>query len=193
MKNSKIQMMTEIAMCGALAMVFDFLPLFTAPQGGSVSLTMIPVFLIAFRWGLKQGLTTGLLVAALQIVTKLSFVHIIQVFFDYIAAFTCLGFAGLVFKQIKHSLAIGNKTNAAFYIILGAFIGSLGRFICHYIAGVVFYGSYAPKGTPVALYSLIYNAWYMVPSFIISAIILIILLSSAPVLVNVKKNRNQAA
>jgi thiamine transporter len=193
MKNSKIQMMAEMAMCAALAIVFDFLPLFTAPQGGSVSLTMIPVFLIAFRYGLRQGLITGLLLAALQIVTKLSFVHIIQVFFDYIAAFTSLGLAGIVFKQIKSSLTNGNKSSATLYIILGVFVGSIARFICHYIAGVVFYGSYAPKGTPVELYSLIYNAWYMVPSFIISAVILAIILSSAPVLVHVKKNRNHAA
>ncbi|MEH7400153.1 energy-coupled thiamine transporter ThiT [Gottfriedia acidiceleris] len=193
MKTSKIQLMTEIAMCAALAIVFDFLPLFTAPQGGSVSLSMIPVFLIAFRWGLKQGLITGLLLAALQIVTKLYFVHPIQVFLDYILAFTSLGLAGLVYKQIKNSLSNGNKKSAAAYIILGTFIGSLARFICHFIAGIVFYGSYAPKGTPVSLYSLVYNAWYMVPSFIISAVLLIILLSSAPALVHVKKNRNQAA
>lgn len=193
MRNSKIQLMAEMAMCAALAIVFDFLPLFTAPQGGSISLTMIPVFLIAFRWGLKQGLITGLLLAALQLVTKLSFVNLIQVFLDYIAAFTSLGLAGLLYKQIKNSLTNGNKASVAFYIILGTFIGSLARFICHFIAGIVFYGSFAPKGTPVPLYSLVYNAWYMVPSFIISAIILIILLYSAPVLVNVKKNRNQAA
>ena len=193
MKTSKIQLMAEIAMCAALAIVFDFLPLFTAPQGGSVSLSMIPVFLIAFRWGLKEGLITGLLLAALQIVTKLYFVHPIQVFLDYILAFTSLGLAGLVYKQIKNSLANGNKRSAAAYIILGTFIGSLARFICHFIAGIVFYGSYAPKGTPVSLYSLVYNAWYMVPSYIISAVVLIILLSSAPVLVNVKKNHNHAA
>jgi len=189
MKASKIQMMVEIAMCAALAIVFDFLPLFTAPQGGSVSLSMIPVFLIAFRWGLKQGLVTGLLLAALQMVTKLYFVHPIQIFLDYIAAFTSLGFAGIVYNQVKNSLSNGNKKGATIFIILGTFIGSLARFICHFIAGIVFYGSYAPKGTPVSIYSLVYNAWYMVPSFIISAVVLVILLSTAPVLANIKKNQ----
>lgn len=193
MKTSKIQLMAEIAMCAALAIVFDFLPLFTAPQGGSVSLAMLPVFLIAFRWGLKQGLITGLLLALLQLVTKPYYVHPIQILLDYIVAFTSLGLAGLVFNQVKNRLANGNKSSAAAFIILGTFIGSLARFICHFIAGIVFYGSYAPKGTPVSIYSLVYNAWYMVPSFIISAVVLIILLSSAPILVNVKKNRDQAA
>ncbi|WP_088042802.1 energy-coupled thiamine transporter ThiT [Bacillus sp. EAC] len=189
MKASKVQMMVEIAMCAALAMVFDFLPLFTAPQGGSVSLAMIPVFLIAFRWGLKQGLVTGLLLAALQMVTKFYFVHPVQIFFDYIAAFTSLGLAGIVYKQVKNSLSNGNKKSATIFIVFGTFIGSLARFICHFIAGVVFYGSYAPKGTPVPIYSLTYNAGYMVPSFIISAIVLVILLSKAPVLANIKKNQ----
>lgn len=189
MRNSKIQMMVEMAMCAALAIVFDFLPLFKAPQGGSVSLSMLPVFLIAFRWGIKQGLITGFLLAALQLVTNMYFVHPIQILLDYIIAFTGLGLAGIVYKQVKNNLADGNKTSATFYIIVGTFIGSLVRFICHFISGIVFYGSYAPKGTPVSLYSLVYNAWYMVPSFIICAIILVFLLSTAPVLANVKKNQ----
>lgn len=190
MKSSKIQVMVEIAMCAALAIVFDLLPLFTAPQGGSVTLAMLPIFLISFRLGVKQGMLTGLLFTALQFATgRIYYVHPIQVLLDYVVAFGSLGLAGLVYKQVKSNLLNGNKTKASLFIIVGALIGSLARFICHFISGIVFFGSYAPKGTPVSLYSLVYNAWYMVPSFVISAIILVVLLSTAPVLANIKKKQ----
>ena len=36
-----------------------------------------------------------------------------------------------------------------------------GRFVCHFISGVAFFGSYAPKGMSPALYSLVVNGIFL--------------------------------
>ncbi len=73
------------------------------------------------------------------------------------------------------------------YVIGGVFIGSVSRYAAHVVSGAVFFGSYAPKGTPVWIYSSVYNATYMIPSFILSAIVLILLFMTAPRLLEAKR------
>lgn len=46
------------------------------------------------------------------------------------------------------------------------------RFACHFVSGVVFFASYAPEGMHPAVYSLVFNATYLVPDFIICCVIL---------------------
>ena len=45
----------------------------------------------------------------------------------------------------------------------------MARFVPHFVSGVIFFGQNAPKGQPVVIYSLIYNATYMVPATIVCA------------------------
>ena len=40
---------------------------------------------------------------------------------------------------------------------LGATLGMFLRFVCHFISGVVFFGSYAPAGMSPIIYSLAVN------------------------------------
>ena len=51
MRNRKLRAMAEGAVLLALALVFNALKLFTLPNGGSVDLAMIPIFIFALRWG----------------------------------------------------------------------------------------------------------------------------------------------
>ncbi|MBM7661357.1 thiamine transporter [Bacillus mesophilus] len=179
MQNKKIVFLVEVAIFSSLAYLLDFLSFKIWAQGGSVSLSMVPVFFIAFRWGIKGGLLSGLLYGALQLITTPYIYSIPQAFMDYILAFTLLGLAGLVSGRIKTSLIEGNKSKLSTYIILGALIGSSIRFLAHYIGGIIFFADYAPEGTPVALYSLLYNGSYMLPAFILSSIVLILMVSSS--------------
>ena len=55
------------------------------------------------------------------------------------------------------------------------------------LAGVVFFGAYAPEGTPAIVYSLTYNATYIVPEAI-ATLIVISLPPVAKALAQVKKN-----
>jgi thiamine transporter len=50
-------------------------------------------------------------------------------------------------------------------------VASLARYVSHVISGVVFFAQYAPKGQPVLLYSLGYNAFYLGPDFLIAIVL----------------------
>ena len=61
MRNTNLQAMIESAILAAFAMVIDILPLsIKLPTGGSISFAMIPIFIIAYRWGFKSAFLGGL-------------------------------------------------------------------------------------------------------------------------------------
>lgn len=61
--------MVEIALMTALALILDRIE-FSGPwvMGGSITLVMLPIFVMAFRRGVKVGVATGLLVGTLKLV-----------------------------------------------------------------------------------------------------------------------------
>ncbi|MHC0036833.1 energy-coupled thiamine transporter ThiT [Pseudoneobacillus sp. C159] len=185
MKQNKTLFLVEIAIFTALAFLLDLVSNFVFsriwPQGGSVSIQMVPVFLMAFRWGIKGGALTGFLLGLLQFILGYSQIYTpIQGAIDYLVAFTVLGLAGLLSNKVKAGLESQNKGKWIATATFGVFIGSVLRFLSHYYTGIVFFGEYAPKGQPVALYSLIYNGTYMLPSFILCAIVVVLVISAAP-------------
>jgi thiamine transporter len=183
-KNNTL-FLVEVAVFSALAFLLDFISGLLSfklwPQGGSISFAMVPIFLMAFRWGIKGGIVTGFLLGLLQFILGFSQIYtIIQGLIDYGVAFSVVGLAGLVAVQVKNSLRDNKKGKWVTYTVLGVFLGSVLRYLCHVIAGIVFFGEFAPEGQPVAIYSLLYNGTYMLPSFIVSAIIVILVISAAP-------------
>lgn len=185
MKQKQTLFLVEVAVFSALAYLLDLFSgfLFSRiwPQGGSVSIAMVPVFLMAFRWGVKGGVLTGFLFGLLQFILGMSQIyHPIQGILDYLVAFALLGLAGLFAGQVKASMQEGNKKKWMALVIAGTFIGSALRFISHFLSGWIFFGSYAPKGQSAWLYSFIYNGTYMLPSMILSAIVVILVISAAP-------------
>lgn len=97
-----------------------------------------------------------------------------QMLIDYPLAFGALGLSGF-FAGKKHGLTLGYLS------------GVIGRYVFAVISGVVFFGAYAPEGTPALLYSLGYNASYLVPEAIVTLIIISIP-AVAKALGQVKKN-----
>ncbi|MCY9188529.1 energy-coupled thiamine transporter ThiT [Bacillus mojavensis] len=180
----------EIAIMTAAAVILDIVSgmFLRMPQGGSVSIMMIPIFLISFRWGVKAGLTTGLLTGLVQIaIGNLFLQHPVQLLLDYIAAFAAVGISGFFASAVRKSALSKAKGKLIVSVIGAVFIGSFLRYAAHVISGAVFFGSFAPKGTPVWIYSLTYNATYMIPSFIICAIVLCLLFMTAPRLLKTEK------
>ncbi|WLR52605.1 energy-coupled thiamine transporter ThiT [Bacillus tianshenii] len=179
-KKRPLVFFIEIAILSAAAFVLELFSFRLWPQGGSITLSMIPVFLIAFRWGVVGGLLSGFILGLLNLMNGAFIATPVQAFLDYIAAFTLLGTAGIFAKQVGQKLKEDKKKTAAVYVSLGVFIASFLRFMCHYTAGVVFFGEYAPEGTPVWLYSLLYNGTFMLPIFIIGAVVINGLLLTSP-------------
>ena len=126
----------------------------------------------------------------------------VQAFIEYFIAFAFIGFAGLFYRPIQKALLTSNENNleqsslgsrkdkpsskqnegkkVLAYIILATFIGSFARYFCHFIAGIIFWGQYAPKGQSAVLYSLIVNGSTMIGSYILCTVLLIFLFLTSP-------------
>ncbi|MFP4077959.1 MAG: energy-coupled thiamine transporter ThiT [Candidatus Izemoplasmataceae bacterium] len=159
--------LSEVSILLALAAVLELIAMLfpRQPQGGSISLSMLPVLLIAYRHGLKVGIFSGVAYAILDmIISGFSFVglHWGVVPLDYLLAYGVLGTSALIFRINRDSVAI---------FALGMFAAMMGRFFFHFLSGAILFGEYAPEGQPVPIYSILYNGAYMVPSIVLTLLI----------------------
>ncbi|MED1632384.1 energy-coupled thiamine transporter ThiT [Bacillus licheniformis] len=190
-QSKQLVQLIEIAIMTGIALILDMVSgmLLKMPQGGSIAVMMIPIFLISFRWGLKAGLATGFLAGLLQFVTGGFYVvHPLQLLLDYFIAPTAAGIGGFFAGSIRNASFEKQKGKIISYVMLAVLLGSGLKFLAHVISGAVFFGNYAPKGTPVWIYSLVYNGTYILPSFIVCTIVLCILLLTAPRLLENRTN-----
>ena len=167
MKHSKIEIYVECAIMIALGTVLSMLPLVEMPYGGSITVaSMLPLVILSYRNGTKFGLISGALYATLQLLLGLKNLSYVTTWYsvlavillDYLIAFTLVGGAGFVRRFVK------GGANALF---LGALLCSVMRYICHVIAGAtVWAGISIPTGATL-VYSIGYNATYMLPETII--------------------------
>jgi thiamine transporter len=157
------RVLTEAALAIALAFVLGLIKVFQMPFGGSISLEMIPLILLALRQGPVVGIVTGAAYGLLNLAVAPFVVHPVQVLFDYPLAFGALGLAGFFRPTVRGA-------------VIGATVAVLARFVCHFVSGVVFFASYAPEGWNPYLYSGAYNAAYLVPSLAIALVIVVVLL-----------------
>lgn len=153
------EIIAMVALAGVLEYVSGFLPL-QMPEGGRVTLAaMVPIFFVTVRRGPRLGILAGIAFGLVVLVEEPFIYHPVQVLLDYPLAFGALGLAGF-FRDSP---------------VLGVAVGIGGRFLCHFTSGLVFFATYAPAGMNPALYSAIYNAWYLVPELIISSLFMFIL------------------
>ena len=143
--------LVEGALMVAAAVVLGYIKIWHMPEGGSVSLMMLPIVLYAIRWGLGKGLLAG---AALGIVDFMLGGGIAigwqSILGDYVIACTLIGLAG-----------VGHKKGLP-GAILGAIVGSLGRYAAVWVTGATLWGEYMYDiyGLPMTnewVYSALYN------------------------------------
>jgi len=166
-----LRAITEMSVAVALAVILNFMPLWKMPQGGSISLEMLPILFIALRWGLKEGLLAGFVYGLLQLAFNPFIVHPVQLILDYPLPYMLLGVAGVFKKQAEKYK--DKKINI--YIISAVLLGGVLRIASHVLSGAIFFAQYAPEGTNVWVYSTVYNASYLIPSLIICYIVIEIL------------------
>lgn len=160
MARIQTKILAELVAAVALAGVLHLITLFQSPQGGRITAAaMVPVLFVAIRRGFRVGIIAGIVYGLVVLVEEPFVFHPVQVLLDYPLAFGALGLAGLFRKQPLAGVAVG--------------IG--GRFLCHFVSGVIFFATYAPQGMDPALYSAIYNASYLIPELLISGVIMFIL------------------
>ncbi|MCW4048988.1 MAG: energy-coupled thiamine transporter ThiT [Candidatus Bathyarchaeota archaeon] len=160
-KDFDTRVLAEVAISVALAYVLNLIIIFNMPQGGSITLgSMVPILLVALRRGPKIGIFAGTVFGFVQMFLGGYWFTLAQVILDYPVAFACLGLAG-IFRDKP---------------MLGVTVALLGRFIAHFVSGVVFFGQWAPPELGPYLYSAIYNGSYLVPELVISAALIYMLI-----------------
>lgn len=180
MKNTKTLNLVEGAIMVALAVVLSFVKFKFLPYGGSITLvSMLPIMVYSIRHGIAWGMLTSVVYAMIQMFLDIGEVSSwglsVTMFigclaFDYIIAFSVLGLAGM-FKN----KGVGGA-------ISGMIIVMLLRYISHIISGVVIFKSAGAiwDGLDIQnslLYSMAYNATYMLPEIVFSIIVVVVLFS----------------
>ena len=161
----KLCALCEGAILVAMAQVLGYLKLFELPQGGSITVGMLPIFLYCIRWGFLRGMLASSAYAVLQLIFDGAYAWGWQSMIgDYLLAFMVLGVAGAFWKQ-KHSFFIG------------ATVGSLARFMVHLVVGATIWAAYMPDSffgmtmTSPWLYSFLYNGSYMAIDYLLILLI----------------------
>jgi thiamine transporter len=156
--NSRIRVTVEVGIVVALSFVLGLVKLWQMPFGGSISLEMIPLFLIACRRGTRIGMTAGLLYGLVNLFWDgfQYVVHPVQLVMDYPLPFALVGLAGLLPKRPVGSVILGGVS----------------RFVVHFLSGIIFWTSTFPQGMNPYLYSALYNAVYIGPELVISAVVI---------------------
>lgn len=175
---SRLRVLVECALMVALGTVLANIKIFTLANGGSITLlSMVPFIVVSYRHGIKWGLFTGFVNSLLQMLTGfyappsqsiLAFLGTILL--DYVLAFCCLGLASGIGK------VFGNPMGS---IVGGTITVCFLRFLCSFFSGVLIWGSIA-DGWAAWLFSLQYNASYMVPETILTTVGMVLLYRTAP-------------
>lgn len=151
----------------ALSTVLSIVKLFEMPYGGSITLaSMLPIVILAYRHGARTGLFAALVTSLIQMLLGLnnfsyftSWISLVALaVFDYVLAFAVFGLAGVFREKIK------NQSTA---MATGAALASAVRYLCHVISGATVWAGLSIPTEAALIYSVSYNATYMIPESII--------------------------
>lgn len=198
--NSKTKKIVTTGVLIALGTILSMIKVYDLPYGGSITLFgMVPIVVLGYKYGVKHGILSGLIYSVIQALLGAtmsqafagmydkenavkSVVNIVlMAFLDYIVAFTVLGLSGMFKNKIKNQYAS---------ILVGSGVVVLLRLAAHFLSGWILWGSYAEwfftdvmnnslgqsilanlSGQTLAVvYSLIYNASYMLPELVVTLV-----------------------
>lgn len=172
MMNKTLRCICECAVFTALALALSFpkipIGISFGGFGGSLDLVMIPLILCAIRWGTGWGLGVGLIFGtAKMFLSGGAALNWASILLDYSLAYMAVGFAGVLYR----------RANTAW---LAALIGCLCRFAVHFLSGITIYADCVEDlfGLSIRsawLYSLLYNATYMLPNTVLAVIACLLL------------------
>lgn len=185
--SEKVRVLTESAIMIALATVLSMFKVWEAPYGGSVTvLSMAPIIILSLRRGVKTGLLAGFVHSLIQLILGLNNVAwvpgamgiVVCILTDYILPFTLLGLGGC-FRNVKFTE--DSKRNLVIAAVLGTLLVTVLRFLCHIVSGAVIWYAldlewYADDPSHIVhqygawMFSVIYNAGYMVPEIITTTV-----------------------
>lgn len=183
-KNRDVLILVEAAIFAAAAMALSMIPL----DIGTVlwvSLGTIPLTIISIKRGLKVGLIAGFIWGLLHFVMgKVYYLGAVQAIVEYLVSFTFAGFAGLLMMKFQ-----ADKQDRIKTIVVACFVGTFARFFWNFIAGVIYWGSYAPEGWSPLVYSLAVNGGSALVTSILCSIALVIIYRAVPKIFEVESEQ----
>jgi thiamine transporter len=176
--HGRVRLYAELALAVALGVVLDLvrIPLPHLLYGGSVSLEGLPILVVAFRRGGAPGAAAGAVYGLMNFMLRPVVVHPAQLVLDYPLAFGLLGWGAGLLGGPTVGWGTGRWWRGRLRIGAGVVLGNGLRLAAHFVSGIVFFAAYAPAGEPVWLYSLLYNASYMLPQAVLQILLAQVLL-----------------
>lgn len=171
MQKNVTKKITESSVLLALGTVLSFIKILDLPYGGSVTLcSMLPILLIAYRFGTGFGILGGFIYSVIQLLAGLKNLSyatsataaVAIIMLDYILAFTVIGLGG-IFKKVFKNQTVSITVGMAFVCIL--------RYILHTISGCTVWAGLSIPTNDALIYSLGYNATYMLPELTVSVLV----------------------
>ena len=176
MVNKQTRSMVFAAFYLALTIALNYLntvmPIIQMPNGGSLELMVIPMFVASYHMGWKWGAMISFLSWLLGMFFGLNsyMKEPLQVVFDYVIPFVAIGLAS-VFPRIH----IGKFTLSNVYVGIAG--GMLLKYLSQVISGVYFWPSDGAAGSlPALIFSLGYNGGFNLITFVVAVIITPILI-----------------
>ncbi|WP_125980220.1 energy-coupled thiamine transporter ThiT [Loigolactobacillus iwatensis] len=178
MSDRRLHIWVEGAIIAAMAMALEYLPHSVGPWV-NLSYGVIPVAIFSLRRGAKAGLATGLVWGLLDLFLRGfgdgGFLNPLQGVLEYPVAFSVVGLIGLGAAPLRRAI-IAQAHNRIIGIALGyTLLGVIIKYFCHFLAGVIYWGSYAPKGMNPWLYSLAVNGGSALANTILSGVLIVLL------------------
>ena len=170
MKQQKMLRLVETGLLLAVAGVLSMVKVLDLPYGGSITaFSALPILLIGYRYGTGWGLFAGFGYALIQLFLGMSTLSyatsagaaVAILMLDYLLAFTVLGLGGIFRNKVA---------NQGPALVLGAVFTGILRYTLHVIAGCTVWAGLSIPTQAALVYSLAYNATYMVPEIIVTAL-----------------------
>lgn len=178
MKNVKLsQKLTESGLMLALTTILSILAIAKLPYGGEITFaSMLPMAIIAYRYGFLWGMLTGATYGIIQLLLGLnnlsyatSAIAVIAIIvLDYLLAFMSVS-AAAWFRNIS------DQRKA---LMFAALTVCAVRYFFHVVAGCTVWAGLSIPTADALIYSLIYNGTYMLPETIITCVGAVFLASS---------------
>ena len=167
--STNVKRLVLTAVLIGMGTALSLIQLWKMPLGGAVTLlSMLPIALISIEYGIGWGLFGAFVYSLLQLALDLSAVLswglspvavVGTICLDYILAFTAIGLSGMFRKKGIPG------------ICTGIFIALFTRFVCHLISGTIIFDVWMPEGwANPFVYSVCYNALYMLPEMALTMI-----------------------
>ncbi|WP_179395258.1 energy-coupled thiamine transporter ThiT [Lacticaseibacillus absianus] len=180
--KDKLLVLMEIAIIAAFAMALEYVPHKTGISSVQMSYGVIPISVLALRRGVGAGLvagfTWGLLDMLLIGIGEGSVLNVGQGLLEYPVAFAVAGLGGLFAGRLQTALKRDQRTASFAWAWAAVLLGDVAKYFCHFLAGWIFWGSYAPKGMPAWQYSLVINGGSALATGLLSLIVISVLVTS---------------